>query len=215
MGTWRRRSRWSSRRAQHQGRLPRQRAVRLPRREAVRTAASVTIARGSTVDQGADLVGGAVGRVGGHGDCAHRGERQPAENVRRRSASRNDHEVPPPYAAAAEPLLTRAPRAQLLAEGQRPIVRMEPRCAGVPFDRGSQQTGNGLGNWLPHPPSLSDPLCPEQPSQKRRVARGRRNHRSPSGGESLPRAMAPRWQLEKLGSWRRPAPGHDQRPTVI
>ncbi len=54
-------------------------------------------------DEPGELVEGA-GRVGGNGDGAQRGQRQPAQDVRRRGASRDHHEVPVTHAGVAEPL---------------------------------------------------------------------------------------------------------------
>ena len=107
-------------------------------------------------------LGEGAGRVGGNGDGAQRGQSQPAQDVRRRGAGRDHHEVPVTHAGVAEPLPEPGHLSVGAAEGQRAFVCAKPRRAGVPVDGGGQQTGNGLdhGPRHRHRPSLSDPRVP-------------------------------------------------------
>ncbi len=109
------------------------------------------------VHQPGELVEGAGG-VGGHGHGAERRERQPAHDVRRCGARRDQDQVATTHPGVAEPFHELADPGAGGTEGQRALVGPEPGRAGVPLDGGRQQARDGLGHRDRHHASLSDPL---------------------------------------------------------
>ena len=111
------------------------------------------------VDQAGELVEGGAG-VGRNGHGTERGERQPAQDVRRGGASRDQDEVTMTDTGIPEPAGESGHLIGGAAEGQGALVGAEPRRPSVSLDRGGQQRGDGLGRGRCHRPSLADRRAP-------------------------------------------------------
>ncbi len=105
-------------------------------------------ARPDLTDEAGELVR-AAGRVGGHGDGADGGQRQPAQQVGRGRARGDHDQVAPSYSHFVQPLGKPGDLAVRAGERQRSLIGAQPYPCGVAIGGSSQQPRDGLGHASP------------------------------------------------------------------